>query len=346
MVILAKTWKCLKVHRKVSKKSSGCNLGSFFEINTNVFPDLAHVPCKFYRQGACQAGDSCPFSHTQDSNLDTAPCKYFSKGNCKFGLKCALAHILPDGRRVNPKSLAQVYQSQQAQQQQAQQQAQQQVQQQTQNVQNVNQGIISPPNGFITPGSSIPISNGFNGGNSNGFNQFVGSQSQSMNIISPTQQTTNYNFNTSSSFDHQSPIQYHTRSYTSTSPFQNSIWSQPQTNGNGINGIETKFRSFSHSQIGNVSTRPLFTEPINESAILDDDDEDDDQSIDVFEEDFVPSSLSDLLTPQELKRRGSRPSSSNVRPQFNQHNSGINNNLGHNDEEEMQFRLEEDWLHS
>ncbi|PGH16104.1 hypothetical protein AJ80_05319 [Polytolypa hystricis UAMH7299] len=60
-----------------------------------------HVPCKFFRQGACQAGPACPFLHSTDAAIESAPCKYFTKGNCKFGAKCALAHILPDGRRVN-----------------------------------------------------------------------------------------------------------------------------------------------------------------------------------------------------------------------------------------------------
>ena len=60
-----------------------------------------HVPCKFFRQGTCQAGNACPFSHSTDIAIETVPCKYFAKGNCKFGAKCALAHILPDGRRVN-----------------------------------------------------------------------------------------------------------------------------------------------------------------------------------------------------------------------------------------------------
>ncbi|KAI9868384.1 MAG: hypothetical protein M1813_005827 [Trichoglossum hirsutum] len=63
--------------------------------------NTSHVPCKFYRQGACQAGNSCPFMHSDNTASDQAPCKYFAKGNCKFGAKCALAHILPDGRRVN-----------------------------------------------------------------------------------------------------------------------------------------------------------------------------------------------------------------------------------------------------
>ncbi|CAK9439139.1 uncharacterized protein LODBEIA_P33630 [Lodderomyces beijingensis] len=68
--------------------------------------NLSHVPCKFFKQGMCQAGDSCPFSHNIEGALsaDKLPCKYFLKGNCKFGLKCALAHYLPDGTRVNPKN--------------------------------------------------------------------------------------------------------------------------------------------------------------------------------------------------------------------------------------------------
>ncbi|KAL2023340.1 hypothetical protein VTK56DRAFT_3078 [Thermocarpiscus australiensis] len=63
-------------------------------------PNTSHVPCKFYRQGACQAGNACPFSHDLSTASETV-CKYFAKGNCKFGPKCANIHVLPDGRRVN-----------------------------------------------------------------------------------------------------------------------------------------------------------------------------------------------------------------------------------------------------
>ncbi|KAI9702626.1 MAG: hypothetical protein M1820_006132 [Bogoriella megaspora] len=65
------------------------------------FPDTSHVPCKFYKQGACQAGKACPFLHSDQPATQTAPCKYFAKGNCKFGMKCALAHVMPNGQRVN-----------------------------------------------------------------------------------------------------------------------------------------------------------------------------------------------------------------------------------------------------
>ncbi|KAG7137378.1 Protein cps3 like protein [Verticillium longisporum] len=63
-------------------------------------PNTSHVPCKFFRQGACQAGSACPFSHDLGASAETI-CKYFAKGNCKFGPKCANIHILPDGRRIN-----------------------------------------------------------------------------------------------------------------------------------------------------------------------------------------------------------------------------------------------------
>ncbi|KAH8175167.1 hypothetical protein LIA77_03585 [Sarocladium implicatum] len=63
-------------------------------------PNTSHVPCKFFRQGTCQAGKACPFSHDLGSASETI-CKYFAKGNCKFGPKCANIHVLPDGRRIN-----------------------------------------------------------------------------------------------------------------------------------------------------------------------------------------------------------------------------------------------------
>lgn len=41
--------------------------------------DTSHVPCKFYRQGACQAGKACPFLHSDEPLTERAPCKYFTK---------------------------------------------------------------------------------------------------------------------------------------------------------------------------------------------------------------------------------------------------------------------------
>lgn len=44
----------------------------------NEQEDTSHVPCKFFRQGACQAGKACPFSHDLASVTDNV-CKYFAK---------------------------------------------------------------------------------------------------------------------------------------------------------------------------------------------------------------------------------------------------------------------------
>lgn len=69
-------------------------------ITKNSAPqkNYSHVPCKFYRQGACQASESCPFSHSLDAfTADQRPCEYFKKGNCKFGMKCVNAHITDKG---------------------------------------------------------------------------------------------------------------------------------------------------------------------------------------------------------------------------------------------------------
>lgn len=41
----------------------------------------SHVPCKFYRQGACQAGKACPFLHSDEPLAERAPCKYFTKAS-------------------------------------------------------------------------------------------------------------------------------------------------------------------------------------------------------------------------------------------------------------------------
>ncbi|KAF2173585.1 hypothetical protein M409DRAFT_61933 [Zasmidium cellare ATCC 36951] len=65
-----------------------------------------HVPCKFFLQGQCQAGQMCPFSHDIESTTRPAPCKYFAKGGCKFGRKCALLHITQDGTVVNRMPMA------------------------------------------------------------------------------------------------------------------------------------------------------------------------------------------------------------------------------------------------
>ncbi|CAG8755992.1 27072_t:CDS:2 [Gigaspora margarita] len=59
--------------------------------------NLAHIPCKFFKSGACTAGKNCVFSHSKDPSADNYVCKYYLKGNCKYGSRCALSHNLPNG---------------------------------------------------------------------------------------------------------------------------------------------------------------------------------------------------------------------------------------------------------
>ncbi|KAF8925093.1 hypothetical protein BGZ58_001148 [Dissophora ornata] len=60
--------------------------------------NLQHIPCKFFKSGACTAGKNCSFSHSRDPPSENFVCKYFLKGNCKFGAKCSLSHsfLAPD----------------------------------------------------------------------------------------------------------------------------------------------------------------------------------------------------------------------------------------------------------
>lgn len=53
----------------------------------------SHVPCKFYRQGQCQAGKACPFLHSDEPLAERAPCKYFTK--------VRIAHISVVGSEAN-----------------------------------------------------------------------------------------------------------------------------------------------------------------------------------------------------------------------------------------------------
>ena len=87
--------------RSPPKNKSECIPLSVQKLKLNKYADTQHVPCKFFLQGACQAGRTCPFSHDVESTTRPAPCKYFAKGGCKFGRKCALLHITPDGTVIN-----------------------------------------------------------------------------------------------------------------------------------------------------------------------------------------------------------------------------------------------------
>lgn len=249
--------------------------------------NVSHVPCKFFRQGACQAGDSCPFSHAIDKSGEASVCRYFQNGNCKFGNKCALAHITPDGKRINkPHS-----RSKQG--------------QQSRGPGGASTGggashpaadpaarklkaQVSPPRSFLphtgpaVPGavSAPPTSR------SSPFLPSVApiqiaqtpSRACSLGVARPTAGSAGSIQSTLHAYYGENQF-FNPRhgSYTCTSSA--SLWMDRPKN-------------------------PLAYEG---SAIIDDEDEDEEEG---YEEDLVPSALSDLLTPQERERRNSRHSSS------------------------------------
>lgn len=66
------------------------------KLSTKKKEALGQVPCKFFRNNGCSAGDACPFAHTlPGEGQPKAVCQWYIKGSCRFGHRCALAHILP-----------------------------------------------------------------------------------------------------------------------------------------------------------------------------------------------------------------------------------------------------------
>jgi hypothetical protein len=66
--------------------------------------------CRFYAQGLCRKGDSCPFyhlgrtnerppdlyPHAQSGASSVKPCRYFRLGSCRHGDHCTYSHMLED----------------------------------------------------------------------------------------------------------------------------------------------------------------------------------------------------------------------------------------------------------
>lgn len=299
--------------------------------STSSNKNLSHVPCKFYRQGICQAGSTCPFSHNFDGTLaaDKLPCKYFQKGNCKFGLKCALAHFLPDGTRVNPRSKrpshsgyggpANMNGN---------------YRRSSNNIGNARVGDHTSQPIDITAESLGFITSKFGTGFSSSSTSNMGSTYHS------NPEPGNYDLAKVSAFspDYTALPNYgngNFRSYSTNtsppnlaaSPFQSNTYNANSSFGQSPGNTSVSSYKFSHSLSSRIPTsQSSFSSPsnlhgykIDDSAIVDDEDDDFNNDSGPFE-DYVPGSLGDLiLTPQELQRRASRSQSGTllVRPNLN-----------------------------
>jgi hypothetical protein len=65
------------------------------DTKVNFVPSA--VPCKFFADGVCRAGDACEFSHAEFQPCPReakrpSECAFFQNGNCKRGNACIFAH--------------------------------------------------------------------------------------------------------------------------------------------------------------------------------------------------------------------------------------------------------------
>ncbi|KAJ8144801.1 hypothetical protein OY671_002102 [Metschnikowia pulcherrima] len=305
----------------------------------NTSKNLSHVPCKFFKQGVCQAGKSCPFSHDLEGVLsaEKLPCKYFQKGNCKFGLKCALAHILPDGTRVNAKSSPRRnndytrsfgdpspntsnhrYSSADGTRYSPGQNSSKRYPEF-----NDSGGPAGPENQTVFPGSSpkyiSPSTNAF----LNDSSYFkLGSKSGS-------EQDQRY-ASTPGEWSYSTTLRSDTNDTSVISPVLFMSESSPSTNERSFSSFAgqsshkapvSRTPSFHHYM--GTSSSPLmnYNKIVLEASAIVDDDEEDASSDDTYYEDYIPASLANLIfTPQEKKRRESRSQSGTllVRPVIEQ----------------------------
>ncbi|VEU19906.1 DEKNAAC100243 [Brettanomyces naardenensis] len=356
---------------KGSNLTNSQKVSLIHEINSKnqSSKNLSHVPCKFFRQGACQAGDSCPFSHATDAASEFQPCKYFLKGNCKFGMKCALAHILPDGRILNQRSVPRGYRSE------SKRHSQYQSGKHAQHAQQSRPEVSSSEP--ATPTKSSATSATSASSNSAAAIQSTSKTAATVTTVQPVlpssasfyQQDPAYKLAQQpigvvsqvpytefkrqqlsqpaylcSPISSQMTLSSSSSGNLTTSPLNGSIWSPTSSPTSVQSSHSVFFRTMSgpsqtrptqlwpsmrrssssalmplfhkSSELSKDPTEDAISDDSEEEALLEDDEEspDTDDAYGTDDVDFLPDSLTDLLTPQELKRRSSKQAYGNPRP--------------------------------
>lgn len=276
--------------------------------------NVSHVPCKFFRQSMCQAGDKCPFSHEVESDAQ-AVCKYFQKGNCKFGSKCALAHITPDGRQVNKKAGKELSRRRER---------HRDEKRLDKHYKDSEEDGFNPTSTEYAQISSKPASNAAN---------VSGSPPGYARVAEPSVELLQAPFGSRASFSHTSD----TSNADSSVELASRILSKYSNTGSppskafqafGMRSLSMGLPRRSSANWGNSNFGSNISGFAEGSAILDDEDEfNDDRNArgrfrsenatqdacesdeeEGYTEQLVPSALQDLLTPTERERRNSRTS--------------------------------------
>ena len=63
-----------------------------------VCSQVVTILCRYFMVGACQKGESCPYSHDRNiSRKGTLPCRFFQVGTCANGSNCRFSHSSEPG---------------------------------------------------------------------------------------------------------------------------------------------------------------------------------------------------------------------------------------------------------
>merc|ERR1712218_204126 len=67
-------------------------------LSCAVCSPVMTIVCRYFMVGACQKGESCPYSHDRNiSRKGTLPCRFFQVGTCANGSNCRFSHSSEPG---------------------------------------------------------------------------------------------------------------------------------------------------------------------------------------------------------------------------------------------------------
>lgn len=271
-------------HEREEEGGAPPNAGSALanaKLSTKKKEALGQVPCKFFRNNGCSAGDACPFAHTlPGEGQPKAVCQWFIKGSCRFGHRCALAHIMP-GQPMSVRIPVLTHQMDRKNKRAAQQSASQAAkgsdeQRGTDEKGDAVPGTRATPVPAPGPHAAFPAARDFHG------------EEPSVGLPALTPDSDTVSHSRSSAWNNDVPLTARTYEPPRTAAFGTSPFDQPGSHSFFFNAASADARP----------TRDISGVWGSDSVRSEEMGADADHA-----EDFLPSSLTDLLTPAELERR-------------------------------------------